>query len=240
LYYKITMIQTNKPEFELVTFDCYGTLVDWEGGAGSFLYRLALAKGETHPPPGTELRRRWEELQFALVTEGPYQPYRDLLGESLRLFGRERGWEMQPADGAALVEALGSWQPFVDTAPALRAVRESGVRLAIISNTDRAIITHTLRQLGVEFDAVVTAEDARGYKPAPELFELARERLRVDPARHLHVAFGVKYDERPARELGWRLAWVNRHVDPVDDGRFDYVWRDLWGLAETARGGRVA
>jgi 2-haloacid dehalogenase len=219
----------------LVTFDCYGTLVDWEGGAAAFLYDLALRHGEREPPPGRELRDRWEELQFDLL-HGEYRPYREVLGESLRAWMGERGYGWRAEEGEALLRSIRSWQPFPDTRPALERARASGLRLAIISNTDRDIIEHTLRQIGVPFDAVVTAEDARAYKPSDAAFDYALDRLGTPPEDVLHVAFGFKYDIGPAGRHGMRTAWVNRHAEPrPGDARPDYEWRDLWPLAEVGR-----
>jgi 2-haloalkanoic acid dehalogenase type II len=216
----------------LVTFDCYGTLVDWEGGVAAFLYDLALRNGEAGPPSGRELRDRWETLQFELI-QGEYRPYREVLVESLRTWMAERGHVWRSEEGDALLRSIRSWQPFPDTRPALTRARAAGLQLAIVSNTDRDIIAHTLRQIGVPFDAVITAEDARAYKPADAVFDFALERLGTPPEDILHVAFGFKYDIGPASRHGMRTAWVNRHAEPPPgEARFDYEWRDLWPLAE--------
>jgi 2-haloacid dehalogenase len=216
----------------LLTFDCYGTLVDWEGGAAAFLYELALRHGDPAPPPGRELRDRWEAIQFELVG-GEYRPYREVLAESLRAWMEERDYPWRDEEGEALLRAMRSWQPFPDTRPALSRARERGLRLAIVSNTDRDIIEHTLRHIGVPFDVVITAQDARAYKPADAVFDYALDRLGVPPEDILHVAFGFKYDIGPAGRHGMGTAWVNRHAEPPPgDARFDHEWRDLWPLAE--------
>ena len=217
------------------TFDCYGTLIDWEGGLGSFLYDYALRSRESDPPPGRLLRERWEAIQFEAI-QGDYRPYRDVLGESLRLLAAERGWPYEPDDGKALARSMRSWQPFPDTAPALRAAHEAGLRLVIVSNTDRDIIEHSLRHIEAPIDDVVTAEDVGAYKPAAAHFERALELIGAAPAQILHVAFGFKYDIGPAQELGMSSAWVNRHAEPRPGAAVpDLEWRDLWGLAELAR-----
>ena len=100
------------------TFDCYGTLVDWEGGIGSFLYDKALRARDRELAPGRELRERWEAIQFELV-QGQYRRYKEILAESLRLLSAERGWPYDESDAKAIVRAIRSWQPFPDTAPAL-------------------------------------------------------------------------------------------------------------------------
>ncbi|HET7677027.1 MAG TPA: haloacid dehalogenase type II [Candidatus Limnocylindrales bacterium] len=219
-----------------LTFDCYGTLVDWEGGAASFLYAAARRAGVTEPPAGDALRERWEGLQFSLI-QGPWRPYREVLAESLAALAAEAGWSLVPGEAAAFVEAMRTWQPFPDTRPALLAARRAGLRLAIVSNTDDDIISHTLRQIGLPVDLVVTAEEAGAYKPAEAPFRLALERLGEPPERVLHVAFGFRYDIGPARRLGFRTAWVNRHREAQPEGAApDLEWPDLWSLAAFAGG----
>ncbi len=221
----------------VVTFDCYGTLIDWEGGAGAFLYALALQKGEPRLEPGLALRQRWEAIQFELL-RGEYRKYKLILGESLRRWCRERHYAFHEADGIGLIRSMRSWQPFPDTRPALLRVHQAGLRLAIISNTDRDIVEHSLRHLDLPFDKVVTAEDAGAYKPSQEIFRHALRQIAEPPERVLHVAFGFKYDIATAQRLGMRTAWVNRHADPTPGPeRPDYEWRDLWALADLADSG---
>jgi 2-haloacid dehalogenase len=218
---------------KVATFDCYGTLVDWEGGVGAFLYTLMLREGVADPPPGRELRTRWEQIQFEVI-QGEYKTYKEVLGESVLAWCREVGVPDREVYAEALVDSMRAWQPFPDTGPALSQVRDAGVRLVILSNTDRDILEHTLKQIGVPFDAVVTAEDVGAYKPALTGFEQVVERIGEDPKDIVHVAFGFKYDIKPAQTLGMATAWVNRHAEPLPDRGTvpDYEWRDLWGLAE--------
>jgi 2-haloacid dehalogenase len=221
---------------KVATFDCYGTLIDWEAGAASFLYELAR-RYEPSPPAARELRERWEELQFKRLV-GPYRAYRNVLSASLAEWAGERGYRWNERDGAALVRSMESWQPFPDTVPALRAARDAGLRLWIISNTDRSIIEHSLRHLEVEFDGVTVAEDCRGYKPGDAPFRHALGQMGVQPHEILHVAFGFKYDLAAAQRHGLRTAWVTRHREPAPGPeRPDYEWSDLWPLAEVAGGG---
>jgi 2-haloacid dehalogenase len=218
----------------IATFDCYGTLIDWEGGFGAFLYQLALRNGDAELVPGRELRQRFEAIQFELI-QGEYRPYKEILAESLRRFCGERGWPYSDEDAEALVRSMRSWQPFPDTRPALRKTRAAGVRLMIVSNTDRDIMEHSLRHLEVPFDIVQVAEDVRAYKPADEVFAAALERIGEPPERVLHVAFGFKYDIGPAARAGMQTAWINRHQEPAPGSApYDNEWRDLWGLAKLA------
>jgi 2-haloacid dehalogenase len=218
---------------KVATFDCYGTLIDWEGGIAAFLYALMLREGVENPPPGRELRKRWEEIQFELV-RGPYRPYKEILGEATLAWCRENGLPENDAYADAIVGSMRAWQPFPDTQPALTAVRDVGVQLVILSNTDRDIISHSVKQIGVDFDQVIVAEDVGSYKPAVANFERLLAELGEDPQDILHVAFGFKYDIGPAKLVGLRTAWVNRHQEPLPDSDTapDYEWRDLWGLAE--------
>jgi 2-haloacid dehalogenase len=214
----------------VATFDCYGTLIDWEGGVGAFLYELAR-RHERQPPPGRELRERWEELQFERLS-GDYRGYRAVLTDSLAEWAGERGYRWNHTDGEALARAMESWQPFPDTVPALRAAMERGLRLWIVSNTDRAIMEHSLRHLEVEFDGVTVAEDCRAYKPSAEPFEHALREIDARPKEILHVASGFKYDIDPAQQVGLTTVWVNRKKEPAPGAaRPDHEWNDLWPLA---------
>jgi 2-haloalkanoic acid dehalogenase type II len=216
------------------TFDCYGTLVDWEGGMASFLYAIALRSGDEAPPSGNALRVEWEAIQFDLI-QGAYKSYKDVLAESVRAWCERRGYAWSEGYADAVVMSMRAFQPFHDTVPALTRARKAGLNLAIISNTDHDIINHSLNHMGIEFDEVITAEDCRAYKPAPMVFEQALDQIGV-PAEHmLHVAFGFKYDIGPAQQFGWKTAWVNRNAERLTgDVQPDHIWRDLWGLAAFA------
>jgi 2-haloacid dehalogenase len=221
-----------RDSIDWVTFDCYGTLIDWEGGIGTFLYDFALRAGDQSAPKGDDLRRRWEEIQFEII-QGPYQRYEAILPQSLKVWADERGYAYQDSDGESLVRSMRSWQPFHDTKPALERARQGGLKLAIISNTDDDIIAHSLKHIDVPFDLVITAEQCGAYKPTPTVFEQSLEKIGGPADRMLHVAFGFKYDIGPAQQYGWQTAWVNRNIDPLTGSVTpDAMWRDLWGLAE--------
>jgi 2-haloacid dehalogenase len=223
------------PPVKVATFDCYGTLVDWEGGAASFLYDLARRNGEFDPEPGRMLQQRWEEIQFEIIQK-EYRTYREVLRESLRAWVAERGYRWNTKEIEGIERAMQSWQPFPDTIPALQRVKKAGVKLVINSNTDRHIMDQTLRQLApLAFDEVVVAEDVRAYKPDTRNFLQALQACGERPEAVLHVAFGFKYDIAPAQEVGMQTAWVNRHRQPLEgEVKPDHEWRDLWGLAELA------
>jgi 2-haloacid dehalogenase len=195
---------------------------------------MARRNRDDDPGPGRALRERWEAIQFEHI-QGEYRSYREVLRHSLSAWAGERGYRWNENDGEALARSMESWQPFPDTGPALRRAHRAGLRLCIVSNTDRAIIEHTLRQLELDFDEVVVAEDVQAYKPSTAPLERALELLGEPPERVLHVAFGFKYDIGPAQRVGMRTAWVNRHGETAPgEGRPDHEWRSLWELAELA------
>ncbi|HEX5910505.1 MAG TPA: haloacid dehalogenase type II [Thermoleophilaceae bacterium] len=224
------------PAWKAATFDCYGTLIDWEGGAAAFLYDVARRNGDDDPGPGYLLRRRWEEIQFEHIQQD-YRSYNVVLEESLREWVGERGYRWNVNVGYDFARSMQSWQPFPDTIPALTRLREAGVPLAIVSNSESAIMDHTLRQLApLEFDHVVLADEVRCYKPDRRPFTRMLDKLSAAPEDVLHVAFGFKYDIGRAKDLGMQTAWINRHREPLPDQDTvpDHEWRDLWGLAELA------
>jgi 2-haloacid dehalogenase len=216
--------------FTTVTFDCYGTLIDWEGGLGCFLYNLALRSEDPSPPNGRVLRERWEQIQFDLI-QGPYQKYETILAESLRLWCAERGYDWQDQLGKDLARSMRCWQPFHDVKSPLAKARDAGLKLVIISNTDRAIIEHSLRHLDVTFDLVITAEDCGAYKPSLTVFEHALDCIGESPGQILHAAFGYKYDLGPAQSLGFQTVWIDRDAAPWPGQLIpDAQWPNLWPL----------
>lgn len=193
-----------------VTFDCYGTLIDWETGIRAFFRETAGSDawlGE------------WEEIQFAMIQE-PYRPYAQIMAESLRRTFKAYRREYRPETGEAFVRSLPTWRPFPETNPALERLRAGGLRLGIISNIDDALLHETVRHFTAPFDLLVTAEQARAYKPAAAGFRLALRRMGLPAERVTHVAFGDRYDLATARACGMRVVFVNRDgrklTTPVD------------------------
>ena len=169
------------PAWKAATFDCYGTLIDWEGGAAAFLYDVARRIGDDDPGPGYLLRQRWEEIQFEHIQQD-YRSYNVVLEESLRAWVGERGYRWNVNVGYDFARSMQSWQPFPETIPALTRVREAGMPLAIVSNSENAIMDHTLRQLRpLEFDHVVLAEEVRCYKPDRRPFTRVLDKLSLPP-----------------------------------------------------------
>jgi 2-haloalkanoic acid dehalogenase type II len=201
-------------KFEWVTFDCYGTLIDWDAGIRSFLSELVSRKGISAEIES--LHQRWEAIQFELI-QREYRPYKEILRLSLEATLREFGIPYEPEDGDAFAASMPTWKPFPDVPKALRELKRHA-RIAIISNTDNDILRESVKLIGVEFDALVTAEDTKIYKPSPRIFEFALQQIKEPPERILHVAFGFKYDLAPAKQVGMKTCWLNRTGEPKPEG----------------------
>jgi 2-haloalkanoic acid dehalogenase type II len=210
-----------------MTFDCYGTLIDWHSGI-RYVFTTLLNEKEA----GLNLQTfhaRWEEIQFDWIQRA-YQPYKEILKISLRETLNEFGLPYSDQDGTRFAAAMPTWTPFVDVKPVLTELKQRA-RLAIISNTDNDILRRSVERMQVDFDELVTAEDNRDYKPNPRAFELAIQRFGCSPSEVLHVAFGFKYDIAPAQSVGCRAVWVNRANEPRPAGATpEFEVRDLWGL----------
>ena len=212
-----------------VTFDCYGTLVDWEAGITSFLEQI-FRERQVKANLGEVLRVR-EDLDFGLV-QGPYRSYREVLHLSLRDAFTRFGIGYSESDGKRLAESVPDWPVFIETKPTLeRLARRS--RLAIISNIDKDIIEKTKTRIGVNFDLIVTAQEAQAYKPGTKPFELTLQKLGCRPQEVLHVSSGFRYDIPPANRLGFRTAWVNRkHETKPSGAQADHEFSSLTELAQ--------
>ena len=214
--------------YDVLTFDCYGTLVDWERGIAEAFGTAAGADGVTLDRAA--ILRAYHELE-PMVQADRYRRYRDVLAITARAVADRLGWKLAPGREAFLPESLPSWPPFPDTNAALGRLRDAGHRLAILSNVDDDLLAGTRRHLAVEFDFVITAQQVGSYKPAPGHFVAARERIGEAP--WLHVAQSYFHDVQPARALGVPSAWINRKAEPpLDTCGTDYEFRTLAEAAE--------
>lgn len=195
--------------FEALTFDCYGTLIDWERGILEALAPLLSAHGAPHPGDDALLERFAAEE--SRVEAGPFLPYREVLREVVRHVGRGLGFEPTAEEAEAFAGSVGAWPPFPDTVEALRTLA-GRYRLAVVSNVDDDLFAGSAARLGVVFDEVVTALQVRSYKPAPTHFHEALLRLDLTADRVLHVAQSLYHDVAPARALGFTCVWVNRRA----------------------------
>ena len=210
------------------TFDCYGTLIDWDAGIRGTLARL-FPEGD-----GDELLERYHELEPRVQLDGGL-PYRAVLTQSLRLLADAEGLELAPEDEPALVESLPLWPPFPEVPDELTELKARGWRLGVLSNSDPDLLAASLAQLGVAVDATVTTAEAGSYKPAHGHFLTFFARDGVDRARHVHVAASAFHDLGPASELGFPAIWINRLGETSDLPRAAEL-PDLRGLTDALDG----
>jgi 2-haloacid dehalogenase len=192
--------------FTTISFDCYGTLIDWESGILPTM-RTVLSRHSQSLSDATMLEL-YGEFE-AKAESGPYRTYREVLQSVVQSFGDHLGFDPGSTDRSALYDSVPRWAPFPDTVAALRLLKKR-YRLAVISNIDDDLFAGTRKLLGMEFDAVITAEQAKSYKPSVHNFELALEKLAISPAELLHAGQSVYHDVIPAQSLGISAVWVNR------------------------------
>jgi 2-haloacid dehalogenase len=193
------------------SFDCYGTLIDWNGGL-----RSALGSDE--------LLEQYHELEPQVQAENPRRSYRDVMTEVSRRLG--------VADEDALARSLPEWEPFPEVPPALERARARGWKLAILSNTDRDFIEASMERIGVPFELAIVASEIGSYKPRHAHWQRFFERVDVPYDRYVHVAQSHFHDIVPARELGLRSVWINRYGERHAPGATREL-RDLTRLPET-------
>jgi len=204
-----------------LTFDCFGTLIDWRHGirtTGELLF----------PGRGPDFLNAYIDLE-AEVEKGAFRRYRAVLAETTRRVAKELSLDLKPDDESALVSTIPHWPPFGDVGPALGALRKEGWRLALLTNCDRDLIAQTQRRLPVPFDAVITAEDVSAYKPDHAHFQLFQSTFASSAGAWIHCAQSYFHDITPASELGITRIWVNRQGENDDPSRADAV---VGGLSE--------
>ncbi|HEX7830487.1 MAG TPA: HAD-IA family hydrolase [Thermoanaerobaculia bacterium] len=211
-----------------MTFDCYGTLIDWESGIAGAFQRVAREDGVELTRE--EVLRQYEQIE-PVVERERFRLYRDVLTETATRIARALGWELSPDRATFLAASLPQWTSFADTNPALERLRDAGYRLGILSNVDDDLIAETRKHFTVDFDLVITAEQVHSYKPAHGHFLEAR--TRIGDARWLHAAQSNFHDVVPCNELAIPSVWVNRKSETaLPGGAPSLEVRDLAGLAE--------
>jgi len=210
------------------TFDCYGTLVDWNGGIGGELARLWPDADRA------ELLERYHEIEPRVELDGNL-PYTEVLAQTLRLLAESEGLSLAPEDETALADSLPSWPAFPEVPGELAELRERDWKLAILSNSEPSLLDTSLLQIRTPIDATITALDVGSYKPAHGHWERFRECDDVDPARHVHVAASSFHDLGPAQELGIPAVWINRLGEDSPFPRAAEL-PDLNGLADALDG----
>lgn len=202
---------TNR-EFDIITFDCYGTLIDWEGGIVNAFQSEAAKDAVTLQ--GSKILEAYSAEEPIVESEG-YQLYRDVLAETASRAAARLGWQIDRARASFLADSLPHWIPFADTNPALERLA-SKFELGILSNTDDDLLAQTRRHFTVDFNLIVTAQQVESYKPAPAHF--AEALARTSGKRLIHAAQSYFHDVVPTTKLGIPVVWVNRHGSPVEPG----------------------
>jgi 2-haloacid dehalogenase len=200
-------------DFEALSFDCYGTLIDWEAGLLAVLRPWARARGLELTDE--ELLTAYAQVEGAAEAEHPAEAYPEILARGMRLLGGNLGAEVTADDAARLARSVPNWPAFPDSHDALAALGKR-FKLIILSNVDRASFAGSNARLGVEFTSVITAQDVGSYKPSPRNFEaLASEaaRLGIRPGGLLHVAQSLFHDHVPAKRAGLPTVWIHRRHD---------------------------
>ncbi len=220
--------------FSLLTFDCYGTLVDWETGILDAARPVCRAHGAD--PSDAQVLSAFAAAEH-VAQGGPYRSYRDVLADTFRRMGGALGFRPSRREQEAFAGSPGRWPVFPDTVEALDQLARR-YHLGIVSNVDDDLFAETQLRLGIEFDWVVTAQQVRSYKPAPQHFDEMAARSKVPRERTLHVAQSLFHDIAPASELGYATLWVNRAsrvpgggATPPADARPDGEVGDMAGVA---------
>jgi 2-haloacid dehalogenase len=206
------------------TFDCYGTLVDWNGGIGDELARLF---GEDRRE---ELLRRYHALEPVVQRDGSL-PYREVLGRTLAAVSVEAGLDLPEHELGALSRSLPGWPVFPEVPAALADARARGWRLAILSNSDRDLIEASMRALGIPFELAIVAGEVCSYKPQLGHWRAFYDQTDADPDRHVHVGASLFHDVAPALDLGLPVVWINR-LGETGDPRPTRELPDLSGLPD--------
>jgi 2-haloacid dehalogenase len=221
-------------DYDVLTFDCYGTLIDWEAGLLAALRAALPALDGVEDDALLEAYARHE----AEAERSPYRSYRDVLAAGVRGVAGDNGLEVADGEVAAFSESVRDWPAFADSAESLRRLHER-YRLGVITNCDTDLFAASSERLGVTFDWVVTAEMARSYKPGLAGFELAFETIPVTRARILHVAQSLFHDHVPAKRLGLSSVWIDRRHDrpgsgatPVADAVPDATYPSMRAFAD--------
>ena len=214
-------------DYEVITFDCFGTLIDWERGAAKAFVDAARREGVTLDQ--ASVISAYDSLE-RVVQADVYRRYRDVLSESAQRAAAVVGWKLNPESAGFLVDSLPEWPPFDDTNPALERLAAAGCKLGILSNTDDDLIALTCNSLRAPFEILVTAQQVGSYKPAPGHFLAARKQ--VGKRRWLHVSQSYFHDVGPALALGIPVAWINRKSKPLPGQPPLRDFKLLTGLAD--------
>jgi 2-haloacid dehalogenase len=209
----MSLHHTAKPLW--LTFDCYGTLIQWDEGLLAAVRAILAAKlgqsGQSaHGVAPAALIAAYDRHEHRLEQSTPHQSFRSVAAQALQLALEELGLPGSEADAGVLSRRIGAMPPFPEVVQTLRWFKQAGFRLCIVSNTDDDIIAGNVAQLGGTIDRVITAQQAGAYKPAPRLFEYAHAALGVAAHEVVHICASPHLDHAAARTLGFRCVWIDR------------------------------
>ena len=236
------MTELDYGRFEALTFDCYGTLIDWEAGILAGLRPVLAARGVTKPTDD-ELLAKYANAEF-----GAGELARTCATARSSAAACARSPPTTPsrpdlADVAAFADSVGKWPPFPDSVDALRRLHER-FRLGVITNCDDDLFARSAARLDTDFDWVVTAQRARGYKPNPHNFEVALEHIGLPRDKILHVAQSLFHDHVPAKKMGFATVWIDRRAGrpgsgatPPAKAKPDATFSDMASFAQAATAG---
>jgi len=229
-------------QFEAITFDCYGTLIDWEAGLANAFRAVLEAHGlaRASAADSDDLLARYARYEAA-AEAGPFLRYRSILATGLLGVAGDLGFEATPAEVDRFSGSVADWPAFADSAAALARLK-TRFRLGVLTNCDDDLFAASNRRLGVEFDWVVTAQQVGSYKPAEANFLALFDRVDVPRERILHVAQSLYHDHVTARRLGLSTVWINRRHDrpgagatpPVEGARPNATYPDMASFAAAA------
>ncbi|MDZ7960084.1 MAG: haloacid dehalogenase type II [Aulosira sp. DedQUE10] len=204
----------NFDQYKVLTFDCYGTLIDWESGILAAL--KPILSTHRHHLDDEQILQLFAEFE-AEIQKGEYITYKEVLRKVVQRFGEQFGFEPSDEELYALSASIKHWLPFPDTIEALKSLKKQ-FKLAIISNVDDNLFAYSAQHLAVEFDWIITAEQVKSYKPSLNNFRAAIEKIGLPIEQILHVACSVYHDIVPAKSLGISTVWVNRRASKAGVG----------------------
>lgn len=217
-------------EKKYITFDCYGTLIDWEGGIRTAAKKLVDKNGFSLSLDG--ISDKYIEVELEVEAE-QYRKYHEVLQLSAKKLFKQGGFDISDEDALEFADSIYSWQPFPETHEVLAELKRKGYKIIILSNIDNEIIKRSIELMEIDFDGVVTAEEVGSYKPAHGHWQEMLRRFNVKKAEVLHVAASYIHDIIPTKEQGFDAIWINRNSEnPTKEIKPDLEFKDLRPLPE--------
>ncbi len=214
-----------------ITFDCYGTLIDWEGGIRNATKQISDKHGFNLDLNG--IADKYIKVELAVEAE-QYRKYHDVLQSASKRLLKQEGFDISDEDALEFANSIYSWQPFSEIHDVLAKLKDKGYKLIILSNIDNEIIKKSIELIGIDFDGIVTAEEVGSYKPSHGHWQEMLRRFNATKGEVLHVAASYVHDIIPAKEQGFDAVWINRnHEQPTREIRPDLEFNDLSPLPES-------